>query len=200
MRAYEILETGGRDVLQLAELPDPPVGPTDLLVRVRAAGVNRADILIREGKYPLPTRDNRILGLEAAGVVVGTGADVVGFQAWRSRIRTCARGRLCGSRFDGHVTGRTGPGGLGLAGCGGGNRGLLHRGRNALRNWSPASGRECARARGGKQRRNRRGPDGTCSGCTNLVHGGIRGKDPSRSRSLWRQGGSTIGWRTLSRS
>ena len=80
MRAYEIVETGGRDVLQVVRLPDPSVGPTDLLVRVRAAGVNRADILIREGNYPLPTGDNRILGLEATGEVVGTGADVVGFK------------------------------------------------------------------------------------------------------------------------
>ena len=49
-------------------------------MRVRAAGVNRADILIREGNYPLPTGDNRILGLEAAGEVVGTGTDVTGFK------------------------------------------------------------------------------------------------------------------------
>ena len=78
MRAYEIVETGGRDVLQLVERPDPSVGPTDVLVRVRAAGVNRADILMREGRYPLPTGDNRILGLEAAGEVVRTGTEVVG--------------------------------------------------------------------------------------------------------------------------
>ncbi len=78
MRAYEIMETGGRDVLQLVERPDPSVGPTDVLVRVRAAGVNRADILMREGRYPLPTGDNRILGLEAAGEVVRTGTEVVG--------------------------------------------------------------------------------------------------------------------------
>ena len=78
MRAYKITVEGGRDVLKIAERSAPPVGPTEVLVRVRAAGVNRADILIREGRYPLPTGDNRILGLEVAGEVVEMGAAASG--------------------------------------------------------------------------------------------------------------------------
>ena len=80
MRAYEVTEEGGGEVLEMAERPVPVAGPSDLLVRVRAAGVNRADLLIREGRYPIPTGDNRILGLEAAGEVVEVGSDTTGFE------------------------------------------------------------------------------------------------------------------------
>ena len=70
MLAYDITATGGREALRIVERPVPDLQPEEVLVRVRAAGVNRADILIREGRYPLPTKDNRILGLEVAGEVV----------------------------------------------------------------------------------------------------------------------------------
>ena len=79
MRAYEISKTGGREVLQLIDWPVPIPGADEMLVRVRAAGVNRADILIREGCYPLPADDNRILGLEVAGEVIELGANAAGF-------------------------------------------------------------------------------------------------------------------------
>ena len=51
MRAIAIDEYGGSERLQLMELPIPEVGPNDVLIRVRAAGVNPADISIREGRY-----------------------------------------------------------------------------------------------------------------------------------------------------
>ncbi len=79
MQAYDITETGGQEVLRIEERPVPRVSEEEILVRVRAAGVNRADVLMREGRYPLPHGDNTILGLEAAGEVVKTGEGVANF-------------------------------------------------------------------------------------------------------------------------
>lgn len=73
MRAFEITEFGGLDVLRLSDVPEPELGPEEVLVKVRAAGVNRADILQRQGTYPLPPGDNMIQGLEIAGDVVEIG-------------------------------------------------------------------------------------------------------------------------------
>src|SRR5918912_2565008 len=70
MRAILLKSFGGPEVLQLGETPDPQPRPGDLLVRVRAAGVNRADLLQRMGRYPPPAGESEILGLELAGEVV----------------------------------------------------------------------------------------------------------------------------------
>jgi NADPH:quinone reductase len=77
MRAVEISEPGGPDVLRLVERDIPRIGSLDVLIRVSAAGVNRPDILQREGKYPPPTGVTDIPGLEVAGEVVAVGAEVV---------------------------------------------------------------------------------------------------------------------------
>src|SRR5438309_8958913 len=75
MRAVVVKSPGGPEVMQIAEVPDPQPGPGDLLVRVRAAGVNRADLLQRMGRYPPPPGESEILGMEIAGEVVrGSGA------------------------------------------------------------------------------------------------------------------------------
>ncbi|HYO87741.1 MAG TPA: NAD(P)H-quinone oxidoreductase [Candidatus Limnocylindrales bacterium] len=70
MRAILFDHPGGPEVLHLGDAPDPQPGPGELLVRVRAAGVNRADLLQRIGKYPPPAYASPILGLEIAGEVV----------------------------------------------------------------------------------------------------------------------------------
>src|SRR2546423_13325050 len=70
MRAIVIKSPGAPEVLELGELPDPRPGPGELLVRVRAAGVNRADLLQRLGRYPPPPGEPETLGLEIAGEVV----------------------------------------------------------------------------------------------------------------------------------
>jgi putative PIG3 family NAD(P)H quinone oxidoreductase len=77
MRAICIAEPGGPEVLTLAERPDPKPGPGEVVVRVHAAGVNRADLLQRMGLYP-PPKDAPpdIPGLEYAGVVEALGAGV----------------------------------------------------------------------------------------------------------------------------
>ena len=54
MRAIVISETGGPEVLAMSERPDPICGPRDLLVRVYASALNRADLLQRRGLYPAP--------------------------------------------------------------------------------------------------------------------------------------------------
>src|SRR5262249_14462818 len=77
MRAIVIPSYGGPEVLALQEVPTPIPGPDQVLVRVHAAGLNRADLLQRQGKYPAPPgAPAQIPGLEFAGEVIdfGTGA------------------------------------------------------------------------------------------------------------------------------
>ncbi|HEY7462509.1 MAG TPA: NAD(P)H-quinone oxidoreductase [Gemmatimonadota bacterium] len=69
MRAILVREPGDPDQLVLGEFPTPEPAPGDLLVKVKAAGVNRADVLQRRGRYPPPPGASPILGLEMAGVV-----------------------------------------------------------------------------------------------------------------------------------
>jgi len=76
MRCIEISTPGGPDVLKLTERPTPVPGPGDVLVAVRAAGVNRPDLLQRRGKYPPPPGASDLPGLEIAGRIVGVGEAV----------------------------------------------------------------------------------------------------------------------------
>lgn len=81
MKAIRIKEFGSADVLELADTPDPQIRPNDLLVRVYAAGVNRADLTHRTGGYGHPDfGDSLIIGLEIAGQVIGKGSSVAGFE------------------------------------------------------------------------------------------------------------------------
>lgn len=81
MRAVEVQGDGRRpESLALGERPAPAPGPGEILVRVRAAGVNRADVLQRRGLYPPPPGAPDILGLEAAGEVAALGE---GVERWR---------------------------------------------------------------------------------------------------------------------
>lgn len=76
-----IIQPGGPEVLELRDLPDPVPRPQELLVRVRASGVNRADLLQRAGHYPAPDGAPRdVPGLEFAGEVVAVGPQVQGWQ------------------------------------------------------------------------------------------------------------------------
>jgi NADPH2:quinone reductase len=76
MRAVEITQPGGPEVLQPTRRPVPQPGPGEILVRVAAAGVNRPDILQRKGLYPVPKDASDLPGLEVAGIVVACGAAV----------------------------------------------------------------------------------------------------------------------------
>ncbi len=79
MRAITFTQPGGPEVLQLTEVPDPKPGPTELLVRVHATALNRADLLQRRGQYPPPPGDSEILGLEVAGEIEAMGESVQDF-------------------------------------------------------------------------------------------------------------------------
>jgi NADPH2:quinone reductase len=74
MKAIQVTQTGGPEVLNLADLPIPEPKPNEAVVQIKAAGVNFVDVYFREGRYPAPLPF--INGQEAAGVVVATGADV----------------------------------------------------------------------------------------------------------------------------
>ena len=79
MKAITYSKPGGPEVLRLTEVLDPVPTPNQLLVRVRATALNRADLLQRKGKYPQPPGESEILGLEIAGEVEGMGFAVRGF-------------------------------------------------------------------------------------------------------------------------
>lgn len=76
MKAILVPKPGGPEALVYGDAPDPVPGPDEVLVRVRATAVNRADLMQAEGKYPPPPGASEILGLEAAGEVEGTGEKV----------------------------------------------------------------------------------------------------------------------------
>lgn len=73
MKAIEIAGPGGPEVLRLIERPTPQPQAGEVLVRVEAAGVNRPDIMQRQGKYPPPPGASDIPGLEIAGTIVSGG-------------------------------------------------------------------------------------------------------------------------------
>ena len=80
MRAITVREPGGPDVLELTDLPDPVPGPGEVLVRVAAAGVNRADLAQRQGRYPSPPGAPEHPGLEVSGTVEALGEGAEGFE------------------------------------------------------------------------------------------------------------------------
>jgi len=87
MRSVVMSGAGGPDVLGVGLRPTPEPGPGELLVRVEAAGVNRPDLMQRQGKYPPPPGASDILGLELAGTVERVGESV---SRWKPGDRVCA--------------------------------------------------------------------------------------------------------------
>ncbi len=75
------------DQLFWQEVPDVSVGPGEVLIKVAAAGVNRADVLQAAGKYPPPPGASDIIGMEVSGVISGVGSDVTG---WSVGQQVCA--------------------------------------------------------------------------------------------------------------
>jgi putative PIG3 family NAD(P)H quinone oxidoreductase len=87
MLAVTISAPGDPDVLAWDEVPDPVPGPGEVLVRVAASAVNRADLLQRMGFYPPPPGASDLLGLECSGRIVALGPDVTG---WSVGDEVCA--------------------------------------------------------------------------------------------------------------
>jgi len=81
MTAIEISEPGGPEVLRPTTLETPTAGAGEVLIRVAAAGVNRPDVLQRQGAYPPPPGAPDTPGLEVAGTVVAVGDGVTDWQA-----------------------------------------------------------------------------------------------------------------------
>ncbi len=80
MYAITVPEPGGPEKLRWSEVPTPEPGPGEVLVRTVAAGVNRADLLQRQGHYPPPPGITDVMGLEASGIVERVGRGVT---TWR---------------------------------------------------------------------------------------------------------------------
>ncbi len=87
MRFIDISEHGGPEVMEIREGEAPDPGKGEVLIRVHAAGVNRPDVMQRQGLYPPPPGASPILGLEVSGEVVAVGNDV---SAWSVSDRVCA--------------------------------------------------------------------------------------------------------------
>ena len=95
MRAVVITRHGEPEVLRVEERPDPPVGPGEVRIAVRAAGINFADLMARSGVYPDAPSPPCVVGYEVAGEVesVGEGVDS---HAVGDRV-------IAGTRFGGYA-------------------------------------------------------------------------------------------------
>jgi NADPH2:quinone reductase len=79
MKAIQVSQAGGPEVLQLVDLPTPTPKPNEAVVQIKAAGVNFIDVYFREGRYPAPLP--LTLGQEASGIVTAAGAEVTNVAA-----------------------------------------------------------------------------------------------------------------------
>ena len=95
MRAVVITKHGGPEVLQVQERPDPPVGPGQVRVAVRASGINFADMMARSGVYPDAPSLPSVVGYEVAGEVESVGDGVEDF--------TVGDRVIAGTRFGGYA-------------------------------------------------------------------------------------------------
>jgi putative PIG3 family NAD(P)H quinone oxidoreductase len=99
MRAVFADGAGGPEVLVVRELPDPEPGPDEVVLEVAAAGLNRADLLQRQGFYPPPPGASDVLGMECSGTVAAVGDGVEG---WAVGDQACAL--LSAGAYATHVT------------------------------------------------------------------------------------------------
>ncbi|MFI2744224.1 NAD(P)H-quinone oxidoreductase [Zhouia sp. PK063] len=88
MKAITITEFGSAEVLQVTEVPDITATANEVLIEVKASGINRSDVLQRQGNYAAPNNTtNQIPGLEVAGVIVACGPEVT---QWKKGDKVCA--------------------------------------------------------------------------------------------------------------
>ena len=90
MKAIQVAQTGGPEVLTVVDLPVPTPKPNEAVVKIEASGVNFIDVYFREGRYPSPLPF--INGQEGAGVVTELGSDVEGLQVGDRVAYTSALG------------------------------------------------------------------------------------------------------------
>lgn len=87
MKAVIANGDGGPDILEIAVVEVPEIGPDEVLIKVAAAGINRPDIIQRNGLYPPPPGASKILGLECAGTIEKVGSNVA---HWHVGDTVCA--------------------------------------------------------------------------------------------------------------
>jgi NADPH:quinone reductase len=88
IRHIEVVRPGGPEEMHITEGPAPAMGQDDVRIQVAAAGVNRSDLLQREGRYPPPATASPILGLEVAGYVAAAGERAA--MVWSVGEEVCA--------------------------------------------------------------------------------------------------------------
>lgn len=76
MKAIQVINSGTNSTLEIQDVPTPEPAADEILVKIKATAINRADLNQRAGKYPPPEGASEILGLEAAGIVEETGTHV----------------------------------------------------------------------------------------------------------------------------
>src|SRR5215204_429498 len=96
MRAVVLTGHGGPEVLQVQDRPDPPVGPGEVRIDVKAAGINFADTMARVGLYPDAPKPPCVLGYEIAGEVESVGEGVTDYRVG-DRV-------VAGTRFGGQAS------------------------------------------------------------------------------------------------
>ena len=79
MKVVEIKKHGGPEVLYIGSRPIPKPNINEVLIKVKAAGVNRPDLVQRQGNYPAPPGHSEILGLEVSGIIEKIGPKVKSF-------------------------------------------------------------------------------------------------------------------------
>ena len=92
MQAVVTDSFGGPEVLEVREVPTPEPGAGEVLVQVVAAGVNRADLMQRQGYYPPPPGVSEVIGLEVSGTVAALGEGVSGLEVGQPCVALLAGG------------------------------------------------------------------------------------------------------------
>lgn len=92
MKAVLAPEPGGPEALEITELPDPQPGAGEVVIDVVAAGLNRADLLQRQGFYPPPEGVTDVLGLECSGRIAAIGEGVQGWSVGQECVALLAGG------------------------------------------------------------------------------------------------------------
>ena len=186
MKYIQITQPGPPEVLSLAEGPTPVPGPGEVVIRVAAAGVNRADLMQRAGKYPPPPGASPILGMEVAGTIAAAAPD----SGWHEGDRVCAL--VTGGGYADYCVAPGPqclpvPKGLSMRRGGGHPRSLLHRLGQRLPNRTPHGRRAFPGAWRHQRHRHHRDPARPRVRRHRLHHGGQRREVPrlrlTRSRT-----------------
>ena len=162
MKAIRVHEDGGPSVMKLEEVPDPKAGPGDVVVRVRAAGVNPVDAYIHTGTYARKPALPYTPGQDGAGEVESVGADVKAFKTG-DRVYICGVGNTVAGagtyaeqRAVQSVPAPSAAGSRLLRAGIGARRAVLHRLSRAVSAGERQARRDRARARRHRRRRHRR--------------------------------------------